>query len=354
MSTQEREQTSVSMSTQKTAQIMDSQERKIVLKFYNINSDRRLASTTVIGKAFPELQPSVRKDVVCEKVIQAIGINEIVILLEVDDQMLNGLVEYVHHSTELKYRSAIYNTSQGSFKYLVLTRLEGVVETVREFPLTKSGNFFEGMRPAAPVSGETPSAEFLDYKEEILQDNFDKSVMMLTVQIQNDDQLTPLDVYCTHPGLANTAKLLQTKKIVEIIQSNSIDHGRPFVLGGDLNSFDQTASTPTLYLPQIELLSSMENVIWATNGVNCTFYAYPFDIVFKMNNQEKDKYFLLIKEEKVDEFRSFCEEMSQKYGLEGGCLDHVFHSSSLQVQTTVIDEFGALSDHYMLRAIVEY
>src|SRR5437868_8518076 len=151
---------------------------KVCIKFVNVNSDRRLLPSTTIGKAFPELAPIARVKKICETVIFPIE-NEIVFLFELDSFMLEELTKYAQN-LNLECYSVSYNNSPLAFKFLIVSRIKTFIETVKVFPLTKSGTLVENnIRPTAPANGEVPSNEYGQYQEEILGDTFEKILLKL-------------------------------------------------------------------------------------------------------------------------------------------------------------------------------
>lgn len=309
-------------------------------KFTNLNSDRRLSPNTTIAKAYPELSPVVRIKKICETELLNIADDEIVFLLELDTFMLQELSKFAHTSG-FEYTSVTYNYSLGAFACLIITKIKNIVNSLQIFPLTKSGKFVENCdRPT-----RDSESDYLSYTEEVLGDNFEK----LLIKITYDN----IDIYCTHVGLSNNCKLNQTKMICDIIKKESVDNNKSFILGGDFNMFDQTQSEFTLYVDQLNVITKNLPVVWSTKNIENTFTPFPYDIVFKMTREEKDIYFQLNNEGKVEEFRNFCSNMVEKYGLFGGALDHVFHTDGMNIVTTAID-FGDCSDHFVLKCVCRF
>lgn len=287
----------------------------------NLNTDRRLIGKLPQGKtiasAFSELHPSKRIDDVKPLIIEWLKKkNGLVALFELDDMMIE-LFKTFCNENDILFEVRRYNPTDLAFSYLVMARNKSLLSTIKGFPLTTTGLYCTDEE--RPKQGEKASEE---YTNKILFDNFEKTVIQ--IKIGN------IDIYVTHLGLSNKAKIAQTKKIVEIIQFESVANDRQVIMAGDLNCFD--VSKPGIFLLDEQLDILKEFLKWHTKHFTNTFTAYPYDIVFKMNSEEKAKYFELVKEERIDEFKLFCTEMTNKYGLEGGALDHVFASETLDLE----------------------
>ena len=330
--------------TPKTTRATPKKAAKVVKVIsFNINTDRRWAKDNTIGLATPyyNLEENRGPEIVL-KVVESGA--ELVILFEVDPDAVE-FIEAQFSSHGYKCSHFTYNKSRLAFSFMVLSKNEKLLKHIEAIPLTKSGSYIEdSARPCAPKAGEAATPEYLAYKEEILLDPFERTV--IKVSIGN------VDYYCTHLGLQNNARMLQTQMLREIVETQSISKARSFIIFGDFNSFDATKSTPTLLAEQIEILSSMYGVTWDSKHILATFRAFIFDIVFKMIVEEKDEYFRLLKAGLVAEFRAFCELMADKYGLGGCALDHVFSSEELQVHVDAVD-MGSLSDHFMMVMTIE-
>jgi endonuclease/exonuclease/phosphatase family metal-dependent hydrolase len=88
----------------------------------------------------------------------------------------------------------------------------------------------------------------LAYKEEVLKDNFEKTLIKVEVKIKD----VLIDIYCAHLGLTEVARILQTQKVSEIAKLESIEKGKLYMLGGDFNCFESKAKVPTLYYEQLK------------------------------------------------------------------------------------------------------
>lgn len=347
--------------------VVSQKELKELLKLFkliclNINTDRRI--TGIVAEACPEYPFPQRKQGIIDAVVKILA--DLIILFEVSPEMIEPLIEgFALHGYHCEH--VPYNESTGAFSFLVLSKNEKNLQFIKAYPLTESGSYISNSeRPASPKPGEVPSAELIAYKKLILGDNFEKTVIKITIG--------GTDYYCTHLGLQNETRLLQTQEVRRIIEAQS--QGRQFIITGDFNSFDSTKSTPTLFTEQLEIVSTLPGVTWDTSKILCTFRAYIFDLLFKMSITDKAEYFRLEKEyaalitqlqsapedkieflqlEKayvVQQFRLHCEAMVAKYGLEGTALDHVFSSETLNVTVEVID-MGSLSDHFMMVTTIQ-
>jgi hypothetical protein len=309
--------------------------------YFNVNTDRRLDG--VIGSAFPHLKPHVRADHINNRVLKNIKPEQLIILMEVVGVMSVSIKKFCS-KYHLLCKDVPYNNSNGAFSFLVISLREQATANVTAFPLTKSGrSYVDAQRPVAPKPGETPSPQFLEYKNEILGDNFDKMAICV--------DLGHVHIYAVHMGLSNDTRLNQSKKLVEIINFHSVSKGIPFICGGDFNSFDQTRVDKNVFMKQIDIIRSLSDINWLTNDILCTFNAYPYDILFKCSGDEIQIYKSLEKQETVNEFASFCNDLVAKYGVDGGALDHIFSSKSLTCSVDVVN-MGTISDHFLLK--VEY
>lgn len=305
--------------------------------YFNVNTDRRLNG--IIGKFFPNLVPRSRVQYIIDLLLKKIGMDQLYFLMECDGEMRDIIKQFCKEN-KIVCEEIKYNTSDGSFSHLVIAKFGF---SFWAYPLTVSGERFDHrMRPAEPKSrDEQPSLEYQNYKVEILGDSFDKCLVQISLYFMD----RWIHIYATHLGLSPEARKNQSRKIVEIITENSINKGIPFILGGDINSFDPASKIPALLMDQIDIFTNV-GWNWITKHIPSTFKAYPFDIVFKMSKEEQDIYYQLLREEKP-EFVTFCESMVEKYGVDGGALDHVFISRSLYCGVVPVDS-EQVSDHYAL------
>jgi len=316
---------------------------RIRILFLNANTDRRLNG--VEGKAHPHYLPSNRIPKITMQVRLLLNEATIFCLCELEEDVCNQFAaEFADCATKI----VAYNTSKGAFHLLLIAHNPVTLANVKAYPLTKSGESYpDAKRPTALKPNEVPTAEYKEevalYKKEILGDNFDKMVVGVSLTVNGET----IDVYFTHMGLSTEARMAQTAKLVEIIKSRLPNK---FVIIGDLNAFDPSVKVPALYKPQIELIREGLSCAWLTEGVESTFEAYYFDIVFKLTEEERKKYFQLKDENKIEEFRVFCLEMVAKYGTKGGPLDHAFASKELNAIATVHPTEG-LSDHAMIEVV---
>ena len=315
----------------------------INIKVWNINCDRRLNGP--IGQAFPKLHPDVRIPEILKKIKQELIPGTIFCLLEVTEEPAEKLRAFAK-TQGYGCVSAPYNSSSGCFYFVTLydqASFEVIKSTL--LPLTKSKQPVSN--DSRPKQGEKPMKEYL---EETLGDNFEKGVFeVLFLNKQSGKQFV---CYFNHLGLRNEARLKQTKCLIEYVQERNVTKGLPCFVGGDMNSFDFTKSTPTLFQEQIDLLTEA-GLEWLTELLQSTFSAFPYDIVFKFTEDEKDIYFSLLRGEKLEEFRAFCEKMVEKYGTAGAALDHVFiknFEGSCQVEIEPCE----LSDHHIIKTHITF
>lgn len=344
-----------------TFNIMESSK----IQVWNANTDRRLNG--ISGQAFPNYRPGERILGIVEKITNDLKKNGgICILFELEEDICEKIIELL--GSDYYTTMVPYNTSKGCFNFLFVSTNTEHFKHIIPLPLTKSGQPIKNdTRPPAPKPGEPLTEEQKIYKIETLGDNFEKMIVLIKLNIHGEE----VHVYVTHMGLSNDTRIQQTQKLKEYVMKYSIADNKKWVLCGDFNSFDGSVSYPKLFTEQIEILNNL-NGKWLTENVQTTFSAFPYDIVFKLSKQEKDKYFELCKfstemetkykifradeliekltsEENemyfkyVEEFRTFCIEMSTKYGINGGALDHVF--TNVEGVDVDIQDPGTLSDH---------
>jgi hypothetical protein len=304
---------------------------------WNGNDDRR--NRGFEGVAFPEYATKNRIPGIVAEIKEKTTTGVLFCLFEMEFETCEDIV--VRLGRTYATTTVPYNTSKGSFNFLLITLHPEFLTDVTRCPLTRSGKSFVGLRPDAPKSGELPSDEFKRYKEEVLFDNFDKMV----IRISFDD----VDVYITHLGLSTDARMAQTEKLVELVRSYSVHFSRNWIVCGDLNSFDP--SSTNVYMPQINKLHQLGGS-WLTEAVSTTFSAFKFDIAFKLDPEEKKKYFGFKDLNDCVGFREFCLEMAEKYGTDGGPLDHVFTSGDISAKALV--HFPSeLSDHSLVEVLLD-
>lgn len=303
----------------------------------NFNSDRRVSPSAPQGKtiaqAFSEYQTP-RRISTLYSMIDKLKTNVIMILVEIDAETKQSLTDYCAKN-HVAITTFAYNKSVGCFHFVIMTKNPSLINSIKCFPLTKSGSYVENVtRPAGPVvskPGEKPTTEFLLYQEEICFDNFEKSLIQIA--------LGKLHVYATHVGLSNKAKITQTQLIANIVQKQSIVNQNQVIVTGDFNCFNAEKTGNVLLTEQLDHLNFLK---WSTANIKSTFKSYPFDIVYKLSATEKQTYFKLIDEVQIDQFRTFCEQMAMTYGLEGGALDQVFATTDLAIEQI---EMYPASDH---------
>lgn len=294
--------------------------------FWNCCSDRRLKPGTIIGDAYPEYHLASRFN----KIVSVLDTNAAGILCEIDSAMRELLATYVQQHG-LYHQFIRYNKSDLTFCYMVFSRYQW--NSIKIRPLTKSGaRVVNANRPTAPAAGEIASAEYQAYQTEILGDNFDKTAICVS--------FCNIDIWCCHLGLSEKCRMLQTQMLADIVLREKVS-GKKTIIGGDFNCFDVTNTEPIL-MKQIDILLLIANINWVT-GIIPTFYAYPYDLVYKYSPEEKAKYQQLVADHDVDTFRKFCDELADKY-KSGSPLDHVF---SFDCQQISYELFGtdSMSDH---------
>lgn len=302
---------------------------------WNINDDRR--TTGFEGKAFPEFHSSRRLDGILNKIRKELAVERTLIcLFEMTEQTTQRIISEL---SEFCTKTIPYNNSDGAFRFLFIST-DPELLNVEAHPLTKSNvSFPNDHRPPAPKQGEPLTQDQIQYKEEILFDNFDKMCAGV--------HLAGLNIYVTHLGLTEKTRLAQTNKLCEIIKSRE-GH---YLFLGDLNSFDSSSQTPTLFQAQIDPIVKL-GCDWLTKDVKSTFNAFSFDIAFKLNEEEKKQYFKFKDEDNSLGFREFCLEMVDKYGTIGGPLDHAFASDDGLKAKLVMHSHDGLSDHDMIEVVL--
>lgn len=300
---------------------------------WNTNDDRRLNGP--IGQAYPKLNKFDRYK----------QIKNILSFNLLDNCTIIGLCELSKESCDdletwakkIGYGviTGDYNQSALAFRYCVIYppifEAKGTI-----LPLTVSGQFVDDETRPAPDDPE--------YKQEVLGDNYEKSVLKVQFQLKK----FKFTYYLVHFGLRNETRLRQSRRLLEYIQESG-----PVIIAGDFNSFDMTSSDPVLFTEQIEIFQKA-GWKWQTEHFDTTFTAFPYDIVFKYTSEEKETYFQLLdqmkencSEENISLFKEHCSACYAKYGGNGGPLDHVF-TQNFSTEVTVKKEMHSHSDHAMV------
>lgn len=316
-----------------------------ICAFWNVNSNCRLndPNDLVYARAWPELTDKSRIKQIMKNVFILINKYPFVCLLEVNEQISHEIKKETANFSIL-YRRIPYNTSKSALNFVVLSRYPAIMETIEEFPLTKSGKSFpDALRPVASKEDEEPTREFLEYHDEVFGET--KNNMVIRVTVKN------IDVYIVHLGITNYSRLYQTDKLTEIIQKNSYANGRKVIVCGDFNCFNNMLTTPALYVDPMNLLREKLKIKWITEESMFKSRVFPFDIVFRLSEAEKVEYFNLHDTNKIEEFKAFCEKMGDKYGLETICLDHVFGHDDFRIEYS--GTLSPLSDHPVIMMKIE-
>lgn len=312
-----------------------SENKKVIkIRTWNVNSDTRLNPNLPQGKtianAFPNLQPQIRAKKMC-RLIRSMNKNEINIFFEVDNEMLKQLT-FCCRENDVRFEVKQYDASHLSFCYMVMTKDYSLSYTIKHFSLTTANEKYK-------VEGDALSA----YTTNVFDNYVGKTLIRITFYDYK------LDVYVAHLGLSNKEKIIQTEKIDEIIYKNSIknDNNR-VVLMGDFNCFDEDGSG--LLTEQINILK--ETLEWHTESFTNTITSYPYDVIYKLSANEKYEYDKLNSEEKIDEFKEFCNKMVKKYGSKVEiATDHVFSSKGMNLEIKQNSMYPA-SDHDLIECSV--
>lgn len=291
----------------------------------NINSDRR-ASEKVISDALKECHISARIDEILDLVSGHLCRKQetIICLFEIDSKTLDFITKWCT-IRNIIFVKGCYNLSQDSFHFLVMTnQICGFVSN-NIFPLTKSGCFYKGERDK--------SSEQL---EETLQDVYEKSLFHV-------ETFSGLHIWVTHLSLGNEAKMLQMKKIAEIV--------RPFnnsVLVGDFNCFDRNVKEQA-YLKG--MFDPMSDIHWThlSKDWDSTFdnQFFPYDLEYLMVVEDKKTFSLLKESGDHIRLRNFLLELPKKYRTKGLALDHVF--TNLECVKAKFEMRPLLTDHAFLQ-----
>jgi hypothetical protein len=306
--------------------------------FFNCNSDRRLDGFE--GDCYPQIKSINRLDSITKLLIDPLDDYTILILFELDDKFLNGFIDKIKNRSNYYYNYSIYNRSALAFRYLVITKLKSVTETLKVYPLTISGKFVENERPTCDLE------EYGLYHKEVLYDNFEKSVIQI--------KLYDLDIYCIHMGLNHLAREYQSKKLIEIVKKES--ENRRFIIGGDFNSFNLVKHSPKVYNKDLDIICDKLNATCKTIDLVTTFTPFPYDIYFLISADDILKLQNLKDMKNYDGFRLYCETMSLKHDtINCGVLDHLIFSKYGHSQSfiNVIPPQNYISDHYIMKAIVK-
>lgn len=312
------------------------------ITFSNWNSDRRFYG--FIGEVYQHLKPQARIPKILSKVKNfMLGDTSIHMAFELSSDIAH---QFKTFATQNGYQcfEKFYNNSIGAFSFIILATPNVTIDSVQSFALTKSGTFYDySIDPPTQKPGEN-SADYLSYAAECFGDAYHKSVICVR---------TPeFDIWACHLGLKNEVKLQQTKKFMDIVNCYSLEKSRPCIIGGDFNSFDN--SSGLTFREQIDAVLSYPGIEWLSRDVKNTFVAYPYDIRFRMNAEELNKFDDLFKREIVDEFKQHCEEMARKYELNGGTLDQVFTYGLGDIATLSVVDVGSVSDHSTMMIILNF
>ena len=334
--------------------------KELTIVFANCNSDRRLLG--FFGDCYPELKIENRIDRISALLIDDLDKTTILILFELDEVFLQLLINKIKENKDYHFKYAIYNNSDLAFRYLVISKIEGIVETLETFPLTKSGKFVHNKdRPdAIPPKNITKlecdveyiekrdlsKQKYEEYKDEVLRDNFDKSIIKVSYHGN--------DIYCVHLGLSIDARMNQTMKIIEIVKEESVKKNRNFVIGGDFNSFDTKDNKPITFKKQLKFIKNNLDCVWLTNSTKCTFDPFPYDIHYHLDDSDLGVFNRLIQQKNIEDFKVYCKAMALKYETtENAAFDHIFCSKNIQCnELIVIHPKNHITDHYIMKVVL--
>lgn len=290
---------------------------------WNANTDRR--QTGNIADAIPECLMERRFPYICAEVKRRLSQGGVFVLFEIVDDVCAKFAQF-GKDNGWSAVSAKYNQSHGSFNYLVLANNVEIMAS-KLLPLTKSGKPYEGDRDNSVA-----------HKTETLNEEFEKGVFQVT--------LSDLTLFVVHLGLRNDSRLLQMAKLQEYVAGAD----RAIILG-DFNSFDATKKEPTLFAAQFDDLKS-SGWTHATNNIVSTFdnRSFPYDLVFKMSNEDKALFDDLSKSYDIPQFREFLLRLPERYSTVGVALDHAF-TKGLDC-TASAEALPALSDHSIIQVVV--
>lgn len=314
------------------------------ITFFNVNSDRRLNPKEIIGRSFNELTGESRYPDVINYIFTQLDKNNIICLCEIDSLFIELLTNKLLQKKEYKMIYNHYNSDKGSF-YFVIIFCEEKYKLIESklLCLTSDGK---------PIADEervlnTKAYGRKEYEQRTLFDNFEKGAL-LTKFIDNVSNESFL-IIITHIGLSNRAKLAQASKILEYLSEYKDES---IIFGGDLNAFNSEIKEPVMLMDLINIFKN-NGWNWRTKELETTIRVYPFDIFFKLDEEDFDKYHFLKNLNIPKEFRSFCEEKAKEKGTDGLALDHIFtwkFEKDIKITTELPYEKGVqLSDHYLVK-----
>jgi len=281
-------------------------------------------------KLWPYVDPNYRIRVIYDAVKKWLARGVIVCLLEMFPQM----VEFVSSEAkkdDLKIVVHNYHSDPSCMSYVWFFPDNVKLLDDQVFPLTSNGQHHE--QPLSTVDKKTP--EYLAWS---LGEEFPKSFSSVVIEIGD----RKYHFYAYHPGLRNEGRIAQTKMMRDIVLKQNPKY---FVIGGDFNCMNFGTTSTDLNPEQLSVMTDVFK--WPSKNIGCTFTGNPWDLAYKLSRDEFAKYQTLLKAGS-EEFKSFCEEMASKYGLEGGSLDHVFCSHNLEVEVKsygLVEDGHRLSDH---------
>lgn len=294
---------------------------KTVVVSFNVNDDPRLNGPE--GIAFPEYKFSHRAPMIASEVGSILASSKQVIvclfeLCEASCDILCSLISYPSMRIS-------YNLDVSSFYFLLFVNDRLLLDSVTILPLTTSGKRYNGSRCEPYQLG------YNEFIEEVLGDKFEKTLLKITIN--------NLDVYITQLGSTEQIRYQQGKRLMEYV--NEVSYDDHYILCGDFNAVKVTSRTITL---DEKLIDIINEGTWLTDNIKSTCKRFPYDILHKCTPPEKELYKVVMTNSEA--LRTLCLLLGEKYGNEGGPLDHVF-ASYVERDVTILERY-ALSDHSMI------
>lgn len=235
--------------------------------FLNVAADRRL-NLPLYYRFADKYNPLKRIDKVEQFVREHVDMGHIVCLAEVDSEMYKMLYERCPASPQYTIYMSPYNRDPDAFKFVIFVpTCTYAITEFNPYPLTSDFTYVDPEQRPSTDEARRASAEYMDKTGGEL---FEKSFCHLVVNVLDDPADLPVDasdppasehpptdsdiqtrenktskyknsfhLFVTHMGLGKEQKVLQSKRLVEWINTNMIEPTKlPHLIIGDFNAFD--------------------------------------------------------------------------------------------------------------------
>ena len=270
---------------------------------FNFNNDRRINNR--LYSKYAHLSAENRLEMLEEFVRDNLRKGYIVNIFEITEKILNMITEI---DFDANFISGTYNLSEGSFKYLVIVPKQYMIETLINFALTSTFEFYNNdERPKTDIERRNNA----EYQEFTLGELFEKGALYYRLQIDGKY----VNMILVHQGLGEKQRIKQAKKLVEWIEKH-LNTDEPIFVFGDFNSFAFKGGVLQEQM-DVYLNYGLLNVLPFDES---TFTPNPYDILFKLCREDADKYKDFIAksrdeendiEKLADEFYEFCQNVNQ-------------------------------------------